>query len=306
MLSGEFKQVLAKQRYALVGRHSAVKPCLWLKKAVRGEGHCYKQQFYGIESHRCMQMTPAVGWCAHRCVFCWRNTDYTLGLQMGDWDDPEKIIEESIAAHRQAVSGFKGLLGVDPRLYQESRKPKHVALSLAGEPMSYPPLGELISGFKRRGMTTYVVTNGTLPERLQALSCLPTQLYVSLTAPDEATHRRVNLPLIPDSWERIRRTLEILPSVDTRKVVRITAVKGLNMSRADSYANLIRRAEPDHVEVKSFMFVGGSRDRLSQDNMPSHEEVIAFAKELAQELSYAVQDEKRDSRVVLLSKTRAP
>ncbi|MFB6308947.1 MAG: 4-demethylwyosine synthase TYW1, partial [Haloarculaceae archaeon] len=38
--------------------HTAVQTCGWTKNAVRGEGKCYKYIFYGIESHRCIQMTP--------------------------------------------------------------------------------------------------------------------------------------------------------------------------------------------------------------------------------------------------------
>ena len=300
MLPAEFKAVLSRQHYSLVGGHSAVKPCLWMKKAVRGEGHCYKQRFYGIESHRCMQMTPAVGWCSHRCLFCWRNTEYTLGQEMDSWDEPEAIIEGAIEAHRQAVSGFRGLR-VDERLYQEARKPKHVAISLAGEPTAYPPLGELIGGFKRRGMTTYLVTNGTMPERVSSLSTLPSQLYMSIVAADPQTYRRVCLPRPVDGWERIMETLDIFPSLDTRKVLRITAVKGLNMSDPAGYARLIERAAPDFLEVKAFMYVGGSRNRLGQDNMPSHDDVREFALEIAMELSWHVKDEKPDSRVVLLA-----
>jgi tRNA wybutosine-synthesizing protein 1 len=298
MLPDGLRKLLVKQQYGLVGGHSAVKPCLWLKKSLRGEGHCYKQQFYGIESHRCMQMTPAVGWCAHRCVFCWRNTEYTLSEPLSGWDEPEKVISESIEAHRQAVSGFGA--EADRRLFQEARKPKHVAISLAGEPTTYPELSGLIAGFKAKGMTTYLVTNGTLPERLAALGTLPTQLYVSVVAPDAETHRRINLPITGDAWERIGRTLELFPSLQTRKVVRITLVKGWNMHDPRGYARLISKAEPDFVEVKAFMYVGGARNRLSMDNMPSHEEVRSFASELAAELSYSVGDEKIDSRVVLL------
>jgi tRNA wybutosine-synthesizing protein 1 len=301
MLPSEFADVLAKQHYSLVGAHSAVKPCLWLRKSLRGEGHCYKQQFYGIESHRCLQMTPAVGWCAHRCVFCWRNTEYTLGPSMDRGEDPEEIIEASIVAHRQAVSGFKGA-DTDTRLWQEARKPKHAAISLAGEPTAYPDLTGLIDGFKRRGMTTYLVTNGTLPDRLGALASMPTQLYLSVVAADQQTHGRVCRPLIPDAWDRIQDTLELLPSLETRKVVRITAVKGWNMRDPAGYARMIAKAEPDHVEVKAFMFVGGSRLRLAMENMPSHDEVKAFASEIAAELSYDLRDEKKDSRVVQLSR----
>ncbi|MFB6069181.1 MAG: 4-demethylwyosine synthase TYW1, partial [Halobacterium sp.] len=38
--------------------HTAVQTCGWTKNALRGEGTCYKYAFYGIRSHRCIQMTP--------------------------------------------------------------------------------------------------------------------------------------------------------------------------------------------------------------------------------------------------------
>jgi tRNA wybutosine-synthesizing protein 1 len=302
MYPPELRKLLLKQRYSLVGAHSAVKPCLWLKRAVRGEGFCYKQKFYGIESHRCIQMTPSVGWCGHRCLFCWRNTEHTVAADMTGWEEPETVIDGAIEAHRQAVSGFGGLERVDRRLFEEARQPRHAAISLAGEPTSYPLIGGLISGFKRRGMTTYLVTNGTMPERLAAMEEMPTQLYLSVVAPDAQTHKRVCVPLMPDAWERFNRTLDMFPSLGGRKVARITAVKGLNMLDPRGYAKLIARADPDYVEVKAFMFVGGSRHRLSLENMPSHDEVRGFAEEIGRELSYSFMDEKRDSRVVLLGR----
>jgi tRNA wybutosine-synthesizing protein 1 len=50
------------------------------------------------------------------------------------------------------------------------------------------------------------------------------------------------------------------------------------------------------------MHLGFSRKRLSQDNMPSHDEVFDFSKQVAQALNYQIADESRGSRVVLLSK----
>lgn len=296
----EFRALLRKQHYALVGVHSAVKPCMWLKKSLRGEGVCYKQRFYGIESHRCMQMTPAVGWCTHRCLFCWRNTEYTLDHDDVQWEEPEEVIEGCLQAHRQAISGFKGSVIVDKRMFEEACKPNQVAVSLAGEPTIYPHLSGLLEGFKRHGMTTYLVSNGTLPKRIESLDALPTNMYVSLVAPDKETYFRTAFPMLPDSWERFNRTLELFPSLDTRTVVRVTSVKGLNMKDPKGYARLISKAEPDFIEVKAYMFVGGSRLRLTMDHMPSHEEVKAFASEIADELSYDVVDEQVESRVVLL------
>ena len=36
---------------------------------------CYKHQFYGISSHRCVQMTPTLR-CNQRCLFCWRSFEH--------------------------------------------------------------------------------------------------------------------------------------------------------------------------------------------------------------------------------------
>ena len=52
--------------------HTAAQTCGWTANALRGEGRCYKNTFYGIQSHRCIQMTPVVK-CNERCVFCWRD-----------------------------------------------------------------------------------------------------------------------------------------------------------------------------------------------------------------------------------------
>ena len=98
-------------------------------------------------------------------------------------------------------------------------------------------------------------------------------------------------------------TLELLPSLSCRKVIRITLVKGWNMGHEEAYARLIERADPDFVEPKAFMWVGFSRRRgLGFENMPTHEEVSAFSERLSAELSYNILDESVPSRVVLLSK----
>jgi tRNA wybutosine-synthesizing protein 1 len=127
---------------------------------------------------------------------------------------------------------------------------------------------------------------------------------VSLDAPSEEVYMRTDLPLIEDGWERINRTLELLPSIGTRKVVRLTLVRDLNATDVKGYAKLIAKAQPDFVEVKSFMFVGGSRVRgLSLDRMLKMQEIMEFSGMLAEELGYKVKDSKADSRVALLSKS---
>src|SRR3989449_5555819 len=70
------QEVLERQGYRIVGEHSGVKLCHWTKASLTKGIGCYKQTFYGIESHRCLQMTPAVDACNLACQFCWRTQEW--------------------------------------------------------------------------------------------------------------------------------------------------------------------------------------------------------------------------------------
>lgn len=301
----EIASLFRKQHYALVGRHSSVKLCHWLKESIKHDRFCYKQKFYGIASHRCLQMTPVTAWCTHNCIFCWRPMEGFLGTELPEpWDDPAFIVEESIKAQRKLLVGYKGMPGINMKKFEEAWNPKHAAISLSGEPMLYPYMGDLVEEFHKRGFTTFIVTNGTVPERLEEMikeDKLPSQLYVSLTAPDVETYNRVNVPMIPDGWDRIKTFLEMMNGLPTRTVVRLTLVKGENMHNPEGYAKLIKLANPMFVEAKAYMFVGYSRNRLTINNMPRHEEIKAFAEELVKNLpGYHIEDEYEPSRVVLI------
>ena len=302
----EVKKILEKKHYKVVGNHSAVKLCHWTKKSILDQGYCYKQKFYGIKSHRCLQMSPAVVYCTQKCLFCWRDTKLTFPeFPIEETDDPKEIIEGCIKAQRQLLSGYGGIPDrINKKKFEEAQKPNQVAISLAGEPTLYPKLSQLIEEFHNYGFTTFLVTNATLPERIADLDEMPTQLYYSLDAPSEEIYKKLCNPLLRDAWKRINESLELMPSLDTRKVIRITLVKGFNMIEPESYAKLILKAEPDFIEVKAYMFLGDSRARLSLANMPSFSEVMDFAKELDSYLSYGIRSYKEDSRVVLLSKRK--
>ena len=56
----------------------------------------------------------------------------------------------------------------------------------------------------------------------------------------------------------------------------------------------------DFVEVKAYMCVGSSRERLTLDNMPSFAEVKEFAKKIGDECGKELVNESEISRVVLL------
>ena len=291
------KALLKKHGYHLAGSHGAVKTCLWLNKSLRNEGSCYKSKFYGIASHRCIQMTPTLV-CNHRCLHCWRAVEMTAEVPRV-WDSPEEIVKSCLIEQRRLVSGYGGSQIMDKAKWKEAFAPKHVAISLYGEPTLYPYLPELIEEFHNKGLTTFVVSNGTNPEMLGKIK--PTQLYVSLNAPDKDAYEKVCFPL-GDTWENLKQSLEILGDASTRTAIRITLTKGINMENPEGFAHLINIAEPDYVELKAYMNLGFSRKRLSLDNMPSHEEVLDFSKKVAQALGYCIADESEASRVVLLSK----
>jgi len=296
--SVSYRQTLAKQGYHAVGCGGAVKPCLWLKKSLRNEGVCYKEQFYGIHAHRCIQMTPTLR-CNQLCLHCWRATDLDAAKRLA-FDEPQTLVEGSIAAQRRLISGYKGSSTTDLRKLEEAHNPSQVAISLSGEPTLYPYLDELIKRYHSEHMTTFVVSNGSHPEVLEKVQ--PTQLYVSLNSPDEEHFYSVCRPRT-HRFEHVLESLHVLADHASRTAVRITLANELNAFGESGYAKLIELAEPDYVEVKSYMHLGFSRKRLPRSAMMSYDGVMSFAHDIAQQAGYVVAAGSPVSRVVVLSKT---
>lgn len=300
-------QALQRQRYHFVGRHSAVKRCRWFHETLIHDRPCYKQKFYGIKTHQCIQMTPALFYCTQRCLFCWRAQSGDLRITWDEmklpvWDAPEKIVDGSVKAQLRILSGYKGNPEANQQKFKEALTPRHVAISLTGEPTLYQHVGELIQAFHGKGFTTFLVSNGTAPSVLAKLNEEPTQLYISVCAPDEETCNNVCQPLIPKAWEKLKETLELLSSFKCPTVIRITSVRGLNMENIEGYAKLIEKANPTYIEPKAYMHVGFSRLRLGYESMPDYQEILEFARQIAKETSYSIINESRESRVVLLSR----
>jgi len=300
---------LRQAGYLAVGasKHSAIKVCHWCKKSLLGEGHCYKQEFYGIRSHRCLQCTPALPFCSHKCVFCWRDTSITFAEWKGGVDEPGQLVDEMIRAQQKLLNGFPGNPKSDLEKWKEAQRPKHAAISLSGEPSLYPKLGELVEEFHKKKMTTFLVTNGIYPkviERLANNKQLPTQLYISLASHSPDSYKRVHAPLVENGWDRFLESLDLMNGIakerKTRTVLRMTLAKNLNLEAAEEYARLIERSGADFVEVKAYMAVGSSRERLGPSYMPKHEDIKQFAGELAEETGYLETAEHEPSRVVLL------
>lgn len=308
----ELKEKLEKQGYHLLGKRGAYKACQWQKKALLHGDACYKQRFYGIESHRCVQMAPVVDKCTQSCDFCWRVTPADVGVS---WDQitvekddvvpVNELMDAVLVANLRSLGGYNPDAGaqVPRKLYAEAREPKHVAVSLAGEPTLHPQISDLIDEIHSRNMTSFLVTNGTRPEVLEKMTP-PTQLYITLAAPDETTYKKLCRPGIKDGWQRIIESQEVLQSLNTRTVNRLTMVSGHNMKNSRQYSDLILKGEPDFIEVKGYMFLGSSRDRLTNENAPTHRDIRAFSRKLADLTGYHLVDEQIESRVVLLSQSK--
>jgi len=261
LFTDEYKKALENASYEIVGNHSAVEICGWTKKGLNEESSgCYKQKFYGIRSHQCTQMTPAAVACDQKCVYCWRANEMFSGKQdLMEYakDDPVDIVQGSIEGHLRKLSGFGGNPKIDKQKFTESKTVRHFAISLTGEPTLYQGLPGMLRELRSRKISSFLVTNGLHPEMVERLrdeDSLPTQLYMSLDAPDEDTWKKIDIPLIPNFWDKIKGTLKLMDGLKTRKVLRMTVVKGWNDFDVSGYAELIRLAgERVMVEVKSYM-----------------------------------------------------
>jgi len=222
-------------------------------------------------------------------------------MKLPTLNQPEDIVNASIKAQEKILSGYKGHPRVNWRKLTEAYQPRNVAISLTGEPALYPNISELIRTYRQKEFTVFLVTNGTLPERLSKLTQEPTQLYISLCAPNEQIYKKICRPLIPKAWEYLNESLELLQSFKCRTALRMTLVKNHNMDNIDQYAKLIEKANPTFIEAKAYMHIGFSNLRLRFDDMPQLAEVKTFAEKLAEKTGYNIIDESTDSRVVLLS-----
>src|SRR5437867_11678772 len=125
MVDATKREILERQGYKIVGEHSGVKICHWAKSKLTTGVGCYKETFYGIESHRCLQMTPTVDACNLSCQFCWRAQEWgSDSLQLAD--EPDFIIDGAIDAQRKLLSGFGGDPRVPHERFVESLHPNQV------------------------------------------------------------------------------------------------------------------------------------------------------------------------------------
>ena len=300
---------LKKAKYG-VADHSTVELCHWTKKSFKHEGSCYKHQFYGILTHRCMEFSPAGMYCENRCVYCWRPMEFYDAMKMEPEQvaEPEQILRKLMGERKKLIDGFYGDSRNDNQRLDESLLPTHYAISLSGEPTMYPKLPELIKYLKSLEATKsiFLVTNGQEPDMIQRLQdedALPTQLYLSTNAADYESFIKINKPKYDDSWERWNRTLDMLKDLDTRTVLRITLIRNYNDQKEmiPAFAEMFRKASPHFIEIKSYMHIGRSTNRLEHENMLEMSEVKKFSEEIAKQSKiFSVMDESLVSRISIL------
>ncbi len=305
-------QVQAKLKKAKYGvyNHSAVELCHWTKKSFANEGNCYKHKFYGISTHRCMEMTPAAMNCENRCIYCWRPAEFydTLEMPAELVDEPDVIVEQLLKEREKLINGFYGNHKNDKVKLDESLLPAHYAISLSGEPTMYPKLPQLIRYLKTLKATKsiFLVTNGQEPAMLKRLAdedALPTQIYLSTNASNKKMFHIVNRPRHKDAWERWWESLRFLADINTRTVLRMTLIRDHNDGEdfVDEFAQMMKEGNPHFIELKSYMHVGMSTERLEHNNMLGMDEVRDYAVRLCAAIPpFDIMDESAISRIVVL------
>jgi tRNA wybutosine-synthesizing protein 1 len=68
-----------------------------------------------------------------------------------------------------------------------------------------------------------------------------------------------------------------------------------------AFASMIKDASPHFIEIKSYMHIGRSTNRLERENMLELDEVMHFSSELVRQSKiFSVMDESQISRIVIL------
>jgi tRNA wybutosine-synthesizing protein 1 len=291
-------------------KDASIQICEWNKKAIRKEGVCYKQDFYGADTISCHQIAPTTFWCNNSCTFCWRPNEHMGTNPPADVQNtkPTELIEGLISARKKLLTGFKGHSNVSKEDFENSQKAKHWAISLSGEPTLYKKLPKLIKELKNRKETetVFVVSNGQNPKMIKKLAkekSLPTQLYISMVGPNEKTYKSITCNNEKNGWKNYLTTLSLLKKLKTRSVIRLTVINGFNDSDEliKEFAKLLEKTQSDFIEIKSYMWLGLSRGRLKKENMPSFKEIKEFMDKLLKFVpSYKFENEKENSRIVLL------
>ncbi len=307
-LSEGLVRELEKKQYGVVG-HTGVQVCSWNKKSILGKGECYKKKFYNIHTHKCLQFTPLVLWCQENCIFCWRTMELmkTAKLNKKDVLKPSEFVDGLIEKRKKLLSGFPGNPQTIKKKFEDALEPDHFAISLSGEPTLYPYLPELVLYLKKekKARSVFIVSNGQEPSMIKKLvekKALPHQFFISLSAPTQELFKRINASVYKTGWNRLKKSLKLLSKLKCRTVIRLTLIKGKNdsLEYLKEWGELISLGSPDFLEIKSYMHLGYSRKRLTEQNSPSWSELKEFAKKISEVTDFKLHNEAKNSLIILL------
>jgi tRNA wybutosine-synthesizing protein 1 len=113
----------------------------------------------------------------------------------------------------------------------------------------------------------------------------------------------VNRPKYKDAWDRWQKSLELLSEMDTRIVLRMTMIRNFNDSTnsVNEFADLVKRGNPHFIEIKSYMHIGMSTQRLERSDMLEMDEIRGFSDLMRNSLgTFSIMDESEISRIVVL------
>ncbi len=197
------------------------------------------------------------------------------------------------------------------KAHHEAMSPNHAAISLDGEPLLYPKISEFVQEFKNRNMSTFIVTNGTLPKKLESLDSLPSQLYITLPACNEQMYKKISRPMMKNGWGSLMSSLEMLDSLSCRKLIRLTAIKELNINEKllDDYVKIVENANPNFFEIKGFTLQAKAlliKERLKsklsvQDFFPDYQYLESIVTRFEEISGFSLIYKNRDSRDFLFA-----
>jgi Fe-S oxidoreductases len=113
----------------------------------------------------------------------------------------------------------------------------------------------------------------------------------------------VNRPKYNDAWDRWQKSLELLSEMDTRTVLRMTMIRKFNDSTnsVNEFADLVKRGNPHFIEIKSYMHIGMSTQRLERSDMLEMDEIRGYSDLMRNSLgTFSNMDESEISRIVVL------
>lgn len=320
-MKDKIKKNLEKKKYG-VFEEAGVQVCRWTKNSLNDKGVCWKEKFYGIESHRCCQFSPCLMYCDNSCVHCWRPIEYGGSGYLDEKTNAEELLNKIINLRKNLLMGYKGNIKNNKK-FEEAINPTIFTFSLSGEPCLYRGLASLIREIRKRKAVSFLVTNGLHPDiliDLENVNALPTQLTLSCNACNKKLFDKWHKSKKRNAWNEFNKTLGVLKNLKgkTRTVLRLTLVKkseGGNLKELTNmedrhvkeYVGLIKKSMPMFIHVKGYMSVGFARERMDYDKQPWHYEIKRFAEKLISEMQgdkdlkeYKILAEEKRSNVVVI------